>query len=102
MLAGKVDQNRSMCSVGEETQKDEEKVRETQLTKMNLDHRNLCYKAKNKRKASTTLSRMKNLYVCGASVFPSSGYANPTLTAMALASRLAKTLSVELCAAARV
>lgn len=39
---------------------------------------------------------VKNLYVCGASVFPSSGYANPTLTGMALAHRLAAKLSVEL------
>ena len=36
---------------------------------------------------------IKNLYVCGASVFPSSGYANPTLTAMALAARLAKLIA---------
>ena len=35
---------------------------------------------------------VKNLYVCGASVFPSSGYANPTLTAMALGVRLAKAI----------
>jgi len=35
----------------------------------------------------------KNLYVCGASVFPSSGCANPTLTAMTLAVRLAKTIA---------
>jgi choline dehydrogenase-like flavoprotein len=34
-----------------------------------------------------------NFYVCGASVFPSSGCANPTLTAMALAVRLANTIA---------
>lgn len=35
----------------------------------------------------------QNLFVCGASVFPKSGYANPTLTAMSLAVRLASHLS---------
>jgi choline dehydrogenase-like flavoprotein len=40
---------------------------------------------------------VKNLYVCGASVFPSSGCANPTFTAMALAVRLAKTIAAEHC-----
>jgi hypothetical protein len=38
---------------------------------------------------------VKNLYVCGASVFPSSGCANPTFTAMALAVRLAKTIAAD-------
>jgi choline dehydrogenase-like flavoprotein len=31
-----------------------------------------------------------NLYICGAAVFPSTGFANPTLTAMALALRLSE------------
>jgi choline dehydrogenase-like flavoprotein len=31
-----------------------------------------------------------NLYICGAAVFPSAGFANPTLTAMALALRLSE------------
>lgn len=37
-----------------------------------------------------------NLYVAGSSVFPASGYANPTLTIVALASRLADHLTKEL------
>ena len=32
---------------------------------------------------------MNNLYVCGAACFPASGHANPTLTIVALAIRLA-------------
>ncbi|MCW2284290.1 choline dehydrogenase-like flavoprotein [Rhodoblastus acidophilus] len=36
-----------------------------------------------------------NLYCCGSSVFPRSGYANPTLLAMALAARLADKLIIE-------
>ena len=37
-----------------------------------------------------------NLYVAGSSVFPTSGYANPTLTLIALAYRLADHLKVTL------
>ena len=41
---------------------------------------------------------VKGLSVCGASVFPSSGYANPTLTAMVLAVRLSKRLVTDISA----
>lgn len=34
-----------------------------------------------------------NVYVTGASVFPTTGYANPTLTIVAMASRLAACLT---------
>jgi choline dehydrogenase-like flavoprotein len=37
-----------------------------------------------------------NLYIAGSSVFPTSGYANPTLTIAALAIRLAETLRARL------
>ncbi len=32
---------------------------------------------------------IENLYIAGSSVFPTSGYANPTLTIIAMAARLA-------------
>jgi len=41
---------------------------------------------------------VKGLSVCGASVFPSSGYANATLTAMVLAVRLSKRLATDISA----
>ena len=37
-----------------------------------------------------------NLYVAGSSVFPTSGFANPTLTIVALATRLADEVKAQL------
>jgi choline dehydrogenase-like flavoprotein len=37
----------------------------------------------------------ENLYVCGAAVFPSAGFANPTFTAMALMLRLSEYMTAE-------
>jgi choline dehydrogenase-like flavoprotein len=39
--------------------------------------------------ADSRVHSVANLYVAGSSVFPTSGYANPTLTVVALAIRLA-------------
>ena len=39
---------------------------------------------------------VSNLYVAGSSVFPTGGYANPTLTLIALAIRLADNLKQQL------
>ena len=33
---------------------------------------------------------IKNLYVCGSSIFPTFGFANPTITIIALSIRLSK------------
>ena len=44
---------------------------------------------------------LSNLYVAGSSVFPTSGYANPTLTIVALALRLADHLKARLSRAGR-
>jgi choline dehydrogenase-like flavoprotein len=42
------------------------------------------------------LNGTRNTYVCSSSVFPSSGFANPTHTIIALAARLAEHLNKEL------
>ena len=39
--------------------------------------------------ADSRVHKSRNLYVAGSSVFPTSGFANPTLTVVALAVRLA-------------
>jgi choline dehydrogenase-like flavoprotein len=41
------------------------------------------------------LHGVENLYVAGSSVFPTSGYANPTLTIVALALRLGDHLAAD-------
>ncbi len=46
--------------------------------------------------ANCKLHGITNLYVAGSSVFPTGGYANPTLTIVALAIRLAKELKARL------
>jgi choline dehydrogenase-like flavoprotein len=40
--------------------------------------------------ADTLVHGMTNLFVAGSSIFPTSGYANPTLTLLALALRTAE------------
>ena len=40
---------------------------------------------------------IENLFIAGSSVFPTGGYANPTLTIVALAVRLADHLAQGLC-----
>jgi choline dehydrogenase-like flavoprotein len=45
--------------------------------------------------ASCRVHTLENLFVSGASVFPTSGYANPVLTIVALAARLASHLAEE-------
>jgi choline dehydrogenase-like flavoprotein len=46
--------------------------------------------------AETRVHGIGNLYVAGSSLFPTSGWANPTLTIVALALRTADTISKSL------
>jgi choline dehydrogenase-like flavoprotein len=46
--------------------------------------------------AECRVHQVHNLFIAGSSVFPSGGYVNPTLTILALARRLAKTVSADL------
>lgn len=45
--------------------------------------------------ADLRVHTVPNLFICGGSVFPTGGYVNPTLTMVALAIRLARTVSAE-------
>ena len=44
--------------------------------------------------ADARVHGVENLFIAGSSVFPTSGYANPTLTLVALAVRLGRHLAV--------
>ena len=46
--------------------------------------------------ADTRVHGIANLYIAGSSLFPTSGWANPTLTIVALALRTADKVSAEL------
>ena len=45
--------------------------------------------------SNSRLHSVDNLYIAGSAVFPTGGYANPTLTIVALALRLADHLKAE-------